>query len=49
VARTTDGVRALHQLLDLPEPSDAQIAELLAQTVPGAPQDPDVVAPEEVA
>lgn len=45
VARTTDGVRALHQLLDLPEPSEAQIAELLSQTVPGAPQDPDVVAP----
>ncbi len=48
VARTPEVVRALHQLLDLPEPTDAQIAELLQQTVPGAPQDPDVVAPEEV-
>jgi hypothetical protein len=49
VARTPEVVRALHQLLDLPAPTDAQVAELLQQTVPGAPQDPDVVAPEEVA
>lgn len=49
VARTPDVVRALHDLLDLPAPTDEQIAALLQQTVPGAPQDPDVVDPAEVA
>jgi hypothetical protein len=49
VARTPDMVRAMHQLLDMPEPTDQQIADLLAQVVPGAPQDPSVVDPAEVA